>query len=460
MFWYLIRRILYMIPTVLGIIIITFVLFNVAGGDPALMKFGKQANARQMEDFDVDRGYDKPLLLGRWGKTRAYSDSDFKISAGPWKLVPGTTHSNATGSIILPAGAVYTIPTAFELNPSQDYRWEILCRLRPKARVPSQGSQPGTPIVDENPSVVITNASGNLTRILIQPGAGFQTLAVPFETGANTSGLKSLVATGGYDVEIKSIKLQRRTAHLFDSQLWFYLRQLAVLDFGVSQSTNQRVADMIRGGIMPSLSLMVPMFLVGLVLSITLALFCAFFRNTFIDRFFVVFSVVLMSVNYLVWIILGQFIMGYKLRWFPVWGYESAAYLVLPCLIGVISGLGSEVRFYRTIMLDEMYRDYVRTAFAKGVSRRGVLFKHVLKNAMIPILTGVVMEIPFLFTGSLLLESFFGIPGLGRLAITGIFSSDVDVIRAVVFIGAIIYVIANLITDICYALVDPRVRLK
>ncbi|MEI6219586.1 MAG: ABC transporter permease, partial [bacterium] len=112
------------------------------------------------------------------------------------------------------------------------------------------------------------------------------------------------------------------------------------------------------------------------------------------------------------------------------------------------------------IMLDEMYKDYVRTAFAKGVSKTGVLFKHVLKNAMIPILTSVIMTIPFLYTGSLLLERFFGIPGLGNLSINGILNSDVDVVRAVVFVGAILFVVANLITDICYALVDPRVRLK
>ena len=133
---------------------------------------------------------------------------------------------------------------------------------------------------------------------------------------------------------------------------------------------------------------------------------------------------------------------------------------ILPWIIGVISGLGSGIRFYRTVMLDEMYRDYVRTAFAKGVGLPGVLFKHVLRNAMIPILTNVVMEIPFLYTGSLLLESFFGVPGLGYVGVNAINSSDVDVVRAVVFIGAVIYVAANLLTDLCYALADPRVRLK
>jgi peptide/nickel transport system permease protein len=167
-----------------------------------------------------------------------------------------------------------------------------------------------------------------------------------------------------------------------------------------------------------------------------------------------------MSVNYLVWIVLGQYVLGYQVRLFPVWGFESWRYLILPCIIGVASGLGAGIRFYRAIMLDEMYRDYVRTAKAKGVSRSGVLFKHVLKNAMIPILTSVIMAIPFLYTGSLLLESFFGIPGLGNLAINAINNSDVDVVRAVVLVGAFLYVIANLVTDIAYTLVDPRIRLS
>ena len=254
--------------------------------------------------------------------------------------------------------------------------------------------------------------------------------------------------------------LQKKVASWYDSQLWFFLKQVATLDMGVSAETNQRVSKMVLEGILPSLALTVPMFFIGMIMEIVLALICAFFRNMFIDRFLVVFSVVLMSVNYLVWIVFGQYYFGYVHRWFPVWGFESWRYLVLPCCIGVFSGLGSGIRFYRTVMLDEMYKDYVRTAFAKGVSRSGVLFKHVLKNAMIPILTSVVMAIPFLYMGSLLLESFFGIPGIGNLAINALNNSDIDVVRAIILVGAIIYVIANLITDICYTLVDPRVKFK
>jgi peptide/nickel transport system permease protein len=245
-----------------------------------------------------------------------------------------------------------------------------------------------------------------------------------------------------------------------DSQLFYYFHQIARFDFGVSSSTNQRVSKMLKDGILPSLMLAVPIFFIGVILSIALSLVCAFFRDTWVDRGFVIVSVILMSINYLVYIVVGQYVLAYKFPVFPIWGFEYWNYLALPVLIGVISGLGGSLRFYRTVMLDEMYRDYVRTALAKGVSNRTVLFKHVLKNAMIPIITNVVIAIPFLYTGSLLLESFFGIPGLGYMGINAINSSDFDVLRALVLIGACLYVVANLLTDVCYALVDPRVTLK
>jgi peptide/nickel transport system permease protein len=268
-----------------------------------------------------------------------------------------------------------------------------------------------------------------------------------------------LLVTDG-TLEIRSASLRRRMANPFDSQLMFYLRQLARLDFGVSNSMNQPVAGLLRQGIGPTLALTVPILLVELIVSVILALICAFFRNTLTDRLIVVLAVALMSINYLVWIVAGQYLLAYRLRWFPLWGFESWSYLLLPVLIGVISGLGANVRFYRAIMLDEMYRDYVRTAFAKGVGRSGVLFRHVLKNALIPIITNVAIALPFVWTGSLLLESFFGIPGLGYLSVNALNSADIDVVRAVVLIGSILFVAANLIADLCYALVDPRVRLE
>jgi len=170
-----------------------------------------------------------------------------------------------------------------------------------------------------------------------------------------------------------------------------------------------------------------------------------------------------MSIPYLGFILFGQYFLAYKWGLFPVFfspELTTAQYVALPVLIGIAAGLGRNLRFFRTVMLDEMRNDYVRTAFAKGLTTRRVLFKHVLKNAMIPIITRVVLAIPFLFLGSLLLERFFGIPGLGYLMVEAIGSRDYFVISAMTYISAILFVVFNLITDICYSLVDPRVSLE
>jgi peptide/nickel transport system permease protein len=260
--------------------------------------------------------------------------------------------------------------------------------------------------------------------------------------------------------EIEALKEQLGLAGPLHVQFANYLKQIVTLDFGRSWATNQKISTLIKDGILPSLALTVPIFVIDLVAAIAIALLAAYYRNTWFDRGIVVLAVMGMSVSYLVYILVGQYVVAYKLGWFPIWGFESAKYLLLPVIVGVVSGLGSGVRFYRTVMLDEMYQDYVRTAFAKGCSQRAVLFKHVLKNAMIPILTSVVLSIPFLYTGNLLLENFFGIPGLGYLTIESIYSTDFPVIKAIVFVGAVLYVLAALITDICYALVDPRITLR
>ncbi|MBU0676761.1 MAG: ABC transporter permease [Verrucomicrobia bacterium] len=451
-----------MIPTLLGVIMITFILFNVVGGSPAAMTLGKHVTPLALEEFDEVRGRNKPLFVGNWTSTRAYGNFDFATTIGSWKSVDGADSLSGedSGGLILRKDALYPVPFAFPPRANAAYRWKIRYRLK------------------EGPAELMwRDASTAESRsIALEPSSDWRTEYIRFETGEHPGNLEMKFELSGSDLEISRLELTRKTAHFFDSQLMFYLAQLCPLgirdteaggrvlywkgvDLGTSSNTNQRVSRMLKDGILPSLSLTIPIFAIGLVLSVSLSLVCAFFRNRLIDRLLVVGSVVLMSVNYIIWIVAMQYWLGFKLSWFPVWGYESPYYLALPILIGVVSGLGGSVRFYRTVMLDEMYKDYVRTAFAKGVSRPVVLFKHVLKNAMIPILTSCVIAIAFLYTGSLLLESFFGIPGLGYIGINAINSSDIDVIRAVVLIGALIYMAANLLTDIFYALVDPRVRL-
>lgn len=244
-----------------------------------------------------------------------------------------------------------------------------------------------------------------------------------------------------------------------DSQFVRFLSDLVRGDFGYSIENGEPVLDVLARGVGPSLSLTVPILAGGVIVGLALALGAAAFRGHAVDHAVLLASAVLMSVNYVVWVLAGQFFLAYRLGLFPVWGYRNAFYLVLPILIGVVSSLGADVRFFRTALLDEIYSPYVLTARAKGLARPVILVRHVLRNALIPIVTYVSLSIPGLFSGSLLLESFFGIPGLGAVAINAIHSADMAVVRAVVVLGALLYQFVNLAADLLVAALDPRVRL-
>ncbi len=236
-------------------------------------------------------------------------------------------------------------------------------------------------------------------------------------------------------------------------------------DFGRSWTTKQEIIQMIKNGAIPSLTLTLPAFILSTIIAISISLVVSFFRGKWIDKCAVFFCVLLMSITSLAYILFGQWFFAYKLGWFEISGYESGfpdfvPYVVLPIIIWIILSIGPDVRFYRTVMLDEIYQDYVRTAKAKGLSERVILFKHVLKNAMIPIITFVVIQIPFLILGALLLESFFSIPGLGGITLNGVYNSDFPVIKAMTILTAMAYIIFSVITDVLYTIVDPRVRLK
>jgi peptide/nickel transport system permease protein len=239
--------------------------------------------------------------------------------------------------------------------------------------------------------------------------------------------------------------------------------RLFAFDFGAAED-NRDIGQEIRSRMGPSLALAIPALLVGLAVNITFAMLMAFFRATYLDFWGVVLCVAMMSISTLFYIIGGQYLVSKLWHLVPISGYDggidAARFVVLPVLIGVVSGIGSGGRWYRTLFLEEMSRDYVRTARAKGLAESTVLFRHVLKNAMIPILTGVVVVIPLLFMGSLLSESFFGIPGLGSYTIDAIQAQDFAVVRAMVFIGSVLYILGLLLTDLSYTLVDPRIRLE
>ena len=239
--------------------------------------------------------------------------------------------------------------------------------------------------------------------------------------------------------------------------------RLFALDFGQSESGRDITSD-VSQRMWPSLMIALPTLLVGLWVNICIALLVVMFRNTGLEKSFVVLFVTLMSVSYLFYIIGGQYMAARIWQLVPVSGFQpgldSIKFLILPVIIGVISGVGAGARLYRTLFLEEADQDYARTARAKGVSEVGVLFHHILPNAMIPILTNVVIVIPMLFMGSLVMESFFGIPGLGSYMIDALKSQDFAIVRAMVFIGSVLYITGLIATDVSYTIVDPRVRLN
>ena len=239
--------------------------------------------------------------------------------------------------------------------------------------------------------------------------------------------------------------------------------RLFALDFGKSDEGRSIIQD-IQQRMWPSLAVALPSFVLGIMVNISLALFVVMFRGSLFDTGAMVVCVAMMSISGVFYVFAGQFFFAKMWHLVPISGYvpgiDAWRFLILPVIIGVISGIGSGVRLYRTLFLEEASKDYVRTARAKGVSELGVLFRHVLPNGMIPILTSVVVVIPSLFMGSLLVESFFGIPGLGSYTLDAIQAQDFAIVRCMVFLGSVLYILGLLLTDISYTLVDPRVRLS
>lgn len=245
----------------------------------------------------------------------------------------------------------------------------------------------------------------------------------------------------------------------------FYSKSVNLIffNFGTSDSGRNISADISQRAV-PSLALALPTLLIGLAVNVTFALLMVLFRRSIIEKIGIITCVILMSISSLFYIISGQFLIAKVLKLVPISGYDDGLamikFLILPVAIGVFTGIGSGVRWYQTLFLEEAEKDYVRTARAKGLTQTQVLFRHVLPNAMIPILTGVVVILPLLFMGSLIMESFFSIPGLGSYTIDAINSQDFAIVRAMVFLGSVLYILGLLLTDISYTLVDPRVRLN
>lgn len=249
-------------------------------------------------------------------------------------------------------------------------------------------------------------------------------------------------------------------------QLWIFVQQVFTFNWGKSWTTNEAISSLFATRLPATLTIMIPILLLEVVLAICAGLAVAYVRGSLTDRAIMILTTVALSVSFLVYIIIGQYVFGFLLGWFPVQGWSNsvwknlAVYAPLPVMLAVLVSLAPQTRLYRSFFLDEIGHDYVRTARAKGVSENTILFKHVLRNAMIPILTNVATGLPGVFIGSFLIEVFFSIPGLGREILVAVNRSDYPVIQAATVYLAALTMVINLITDVLYKFVDPRVVLK
>jgi peptide/nickel transport system permease protein len=266
--------------------------------------------------------------------------------------------------------------------------------------------------------------------------------------------------------QIANIRRQLGIDEPYWYQLWVFVKQVFTFDFGRSWSTNEEVSRILLTRVGPTLTIMIPVLIITTSLAVVFSIMVAYVRGTLTDRVIMIVCTVAMSVSFLVYIIVFQWLFGFILGWFPVQGWSESFgknlgyYAPLPIMLAVFVGLAPELRLYRSFFLDEINQDYVRTARAKGVPEKSVMLKHVLRNAMIPILTNVGIALPGIFVGSFLLEVFFSIPGLGREIITAVNRSDFPVIKAVTVYLAVITMFINLLVDVMYKVVDPRVSFK
>lgn len=431
MFVYIIRRILFSLLVVVGVIILTFLLFRVAAGDPASVVLGKNPTPREIEDKRLELGSNKPLFCGWWRYSEVYTAADFTDSRGVGGFeLTGDASLEPEGLIVKSGGTL-----SFNRHFPVDEPVEVCFRFRGGGACAGRRFYSGDwserfEVFDEAP--------------------------------------EKIVFTTDNEFVVGGVVFRRRQESFWDSQLRDSLSELITikssfpfvgfLDFGRTLVTRESIGQILWRGVWPSLFLMVPIFIGELLFGVVLALVAAAFKDCWLDRVIAVLSIAGMSVSYLVFIIAGQWMLGYYLGWFPVWGYGGWGYFALPILIGIFCGLGGGVRFYRTVFVNELNKEYLRTAMAKGCGSGAVYAGHLLRNAMVPILARASTVLPFLFTGSLLLESFFGIPGLGWTGVNALMNADLQLVKALVVVSALLFVLTNLLADIAYAWADPRIR--
>jgi len=425
------RRLLQAAFTVLGVMVVTFLLFRVIAGDIAAAHVGAKATEQAKAAWRHQHGYDRPILFNLHGRLRISDQTD------------------GQGALLIRDVDGGVAADRLSLLPADDPDEARVVRLGRFV----MGLERDTPVRQLTGGAAL---AGKL-EVRTADGSSF----VVDVTGVVTAGelidrINDHQANRGR-LAVASIATPT-WPEVFDSQFFDHLKK-AITFQSRSLKDNQKLTEIIVKRAPKSLALTVPAMAVGWVAAMVVSCFVAYYRNTWIDKVGVLLSVLGMCIPFLAFMILGQWLM-FRIAPRHAYGLASRGNIYVPIAIMVIAGLGGSVRFYRTVILDEINRDYVRTARAKGLPLTAILFKHVLKNCMLPILTNLIVAIPFLIMGSLLVESYFGIPGLGDLMLSSINGRDEPIMSGLVFLSALIYTLGLLMTDLSYAAFDPRIRLR
>jgi peptide/nickel transport system permease protein len=422
---YVIRRVLYAIPILLGVNIFVFLLFFIVNSpdDMARAHLGaKFTTPEKIDSWKREHNLHLPMFFNQgWKRVAAVSATD-EEPASITLARPGKYRV-----IVTDPGIKLVESRTIEFNAEDSDRLEWAGK--------GLYADPGEYVFTVKGDTPLTITA----RLEVLPPAAEHRLLIEYQEDISLGG--SLTETIFYK---RSVKM-----------LFF--------DFGKNDSGEDILSE-ITVRIAPSLLITVPALFIGALINIILSMMMAAYRGTYIDTVGTITCVVLISISSLFYIIFGQWILGAVLKLVPISGFDfdgySPRFLILPITIIVVSGMGAATRFYRTLFLEEMGKQYVQTARAKGIAEGRVFFVHVLKNALIPILTGLVVQLPLLFVGSLLIENFFSIPGMGAYTVQAIKGQDFASVQAMVSLGSMMYIIALLATDLLYVVVDPRVRLE
>ncbi len=458
------RRLVQAVFTLLGVMLLTFVLFRVVAGDVTAQfvspKLGKEARVDWLRknklDLPMVLNFQRRLVVVDTtmgpGRFDVRNTPGAKVTAAV-VLERGTEEDGTAGMIVMQAAQLLDADTPL-VEITEGEPW--LAKARPARAAKPPATAPATKPARVRPAVVFTLRDGSEVTVDLAALAdpAHPDRPAPTATCGDVMALIKKQSAGKLKPHISRLTL----ANAFNSQFCWHLWH-SVTFSNRSYKTKEKLLEIIGKKAKFSLAISVPLLALGWLAAMVVSATVAYYRGGMIDKFGVFVCVLGMCIPYLVYMIAGQAVI-FELAPSAAWGLHSRANIFVPVGIALFAGLGGNVRFYRTVILDEINRDYVRTARAKGVALPTILFKHVLKNCMLPILTSLVVAIPFLIMGSLLLERFFGVPGLGDLMVGSVSDRDVPIISGLTFLTSAIYIVGLLLTDILYAVLDPRIRLR